>query len=464
MYRLLEELGAGGMGRVFLAEHVKLGRRVALKVLQPELWHNRRSVQRFFQEARLVNRIDHENIVQIHDYVQESDGLSYLIMELLVGRDLMQSHDQDGAFALSRAVSILRQVTAALTAAHQQGVVHRDLKPGNIFLLQKPGRPDFVKLLDFGIAKLQDDSDIEAPHTRTGSIVGTPLYMSPEQASGESVDARSDLYSLGVVAYWMLADAFPFKAKSFAELLTKQQTQPPGSLPSHNSRGEPLPPALAAVVARCLQRDRGARYQTALELDAALATASAGVSGLGEGAASAGAQTTVARPRTREAVQPTVEMRAPSPREHRAVWPPLLAAALAFLVVGVGYLRWSPRAAQVLPPILPTRAPLALPPSLGPSALAAPTTTRATAPSQTNATTKPSTPDSPVARSPREPSPGLPGPEAASEESLNKPPNRSLRVTRRAAARPASKPLTPAKTKAHPTPTSDDDVLDPFHR
>ncbi len=270
-YRLLQELGVGGMGRVYLAEHRTLGRRVALKVLQPELWHNRRSVQRFFQEARLVNRIDHENIVEIYDYVQEPDGLSYLIMELLVGQDLTQSREQRGPFALARSLPILRQIAGALAAAHAQGVVHRDLKPANVFLVQKGSRRDFVKLLDFGIAKLQDAVNPDGPLTRTGAIVGTPLYMSPEQASGEKIDARSDLYALGVVAYWLLSDSFPFKATSFAELLALQRSQGPSELPRQTPLGDPIPAEVARLVLRCLARSADARFQTAQDVEAHLA-------------------------------------------------------------------------------------------------------------------------------------------------------------------------------------------------
>jgi serine/threonine protein kinase len=208
-YRLQQLLGTGGMGQVYLAEHRKLGRQVAIKLLLPDRSEDPEMVRRFFHEARVVNQIKHENIVEIFDFIEEVGGFNYLIMEFLEGQDLTQTRRRDGAFKIQRTLHILEQVCSALQAAHSKGVVHRDLKPDNIFLIHRTGQDDFVKLLDFGIAKM---NAVTALKTNVGAVLGTPIYMSPEQAEGRAVDGRSDLYSLGVLLHWMLFDALPPRA------------------------------------------------------------------------------------------------------------------------------------------------------------------------------------------------------------------------------------------------------------
>jgi serine/threonine-protein kinase len=205
-YRLLEQIGQGGMGNVFVAEHVKLGRRVALKMLRSEFTHNPEAVRRFFAEARAVNRISHDNIIEVSDFIESERGRSFYIMELLSGCDLRAVKERDGALPIGRALGIAIQVCRGLGAAHDAGIVHRDLKPDNIFLTERGGRRDFVKLLDFGVAKLLDDGPDGGMRFRTsaGVVVGTPEYMSPEQASGDPADHRSDIYAVGVILFEMV--------------------------------------------------------------------------------------------------------------------------------------------------------------------------------------------------------------------------------------------------------------------
>jgi serine/threonine-protein kinase len=226
-YRLLEVLGEGGMGRVYVAEHVKLGRRVAVKKLHSELASNPTAVARFFAEARAVNRISHDHIVEITDFLEQPGGDNYIVMELLKGEDLAHRLSRKRVMPLPRAFDIAAQTAGALSAVHAAGMIHRDLKPDNIFLIDRGGSPDFVKVLDFGVAKLTDGERGVPTHvTAAGQIIGTPEYMSPEQAGGMTVDHRTDIYALGVILYEMVTGELPFQAKSFGELLIQHMTSP----------------------------------------------------------------------------------------------------------------------------------------------------------------------------------------------------------------------------------------------
>ncbi len=269
-YRIVKLLGAGGMGQVFLAEHKRLGRRVALKLLLPEFAGNPEVVGRFFHEAKAVNQINHEHIVEIVDFVEEPGGYNYFIMELLDGRDLAKAREESGPFPLGDVLHIVGQVCSALAASHAKGIVHRDLKPENVFLIRRGEDAHFVKLLDFGIAKLSGGELTDKPQTRAGMILGTPEYMSPEQAGGRPVDYRSDIYSLGVVMYWLLSDQLPYRGNTFGELMVKQLTTPPETLPDRTPAGEPIPPVLGELVRRCLEREPQRRVQSAGEIAEAL--------------------------------------------------------------------------------------------------------------------------------------------------------------------------------------------------
>jgi eukaryotic-like serine/threonine-protein kinase len=252
-YQLERLLGEGSMGQVFQARHVRLGRRVALKVLRPAFAHDDTFVQRFFQEARAVNQINHEHIVEIFDFVEDArQGNVYCVMELLRGQCL-------SALLKAEQLSVVRirriavQLCAALGAAHQLGVVHRDIKPDNLFIIEKGGQADFVKVLDFGVAKVLTAEGTSG--TLDGTIIGTPTYMSPEQAAGLPVDQRADIYAVGTVLYEMLGGRPPFQAPNFGQLVVKVITEPPPPLPSHTPSGEPVPPALAQLILRCLAKE-----------------------------------------------------------------------------------------------------------------------------------------------------------------------------------------------------------------
>ena len=275
-YRLERVLGEGAMGRVFEARHVSLGRPAAVKVLRAEHAKNTHLIQRFFHEARAVNQINHAHIVEILDFVEETavSGRArvYCVMEMLEGKSLTEllSRELPG---VERAVGIVRQICDALQAAHEVGVIHRDVKPDNLFVLERDGH-DFVKVLDFGVAKLVAPlGDVPMTTTVEGTIVGTPAYMAPEQATGGNADARTDLYSVGVVLYELLAGHPPFQAPAFGQLVAQVLSSPPPPLPSHTRNGERIPPALNSVVKRALAKNPEDRYHSLRALSQALEVA-----------------------------------------------------------------------------------------------------------------------------------------------------------------------------------------------
>ena len=274
-YRIISLLGEGGMGRVYMAEHVKLGRKVALKLLRPEYAVKKDAVRRFFQEARAVNKIGHDNIVDITD-LQELENGTFIIMELLQGEDLSDLvRNADAPMPLHRAMQIATQVCDALIAAHKTGVVHRDLKPDNIFIVNTSTKRDFVKLLDFGVAKLFNEEN-DGWQTAVGSVIGTPAYMSPEQATGIPVDHRSDIYSLGAIMYELFTGHPVFRAKSFGEFVVKHMNDEP--VPPRDLANAPkIPAALEMVILRCLEKPPEKRYQSVEDLRDDLSRATATV-------------------------------------------------------------------------------------------------------------------------------------------------------------------------------------------
>jgi serine/threonine-protein kinase len=272
-YELVSLIGEGAMGRVFKAKHVKLGRSVAIKVLNPEYAARPDIVKRFFREARVVNEISHEHIVEVTDFV-EVPGLAFLVMELLDGQSLrtLLKRRKGKWPPLRRVVSVMAQVCDALAAAHDKGVVHRDLKPDNVFVIKRAGG-DYAKVLDFGIAKLKDQSDGGVGSTVTGVILGTPLYMSPEQATGKDVGPSSDVWAAGVVLYELLSGSVPFKAGNFVDLVQKIRTEPAPPLPLRTPRRERIPPPLAAAVMKCLEKNPSDRHRSMEALAEALRSA-----------------------------------------------------------------------------------------------------------------------------------------------------------------------------------------------
>lgn len=267
-YRLLHKLGSGGMGDVYLAEHQLLRRQCAVKLIRPEFAGDLVTLQRFQREVKAMAELAHPNTVQVYDYGQ-AQGTFYYAMEYLPGLNLEQLVQRDGPLPPGRAVFILKQILGALGEAHQRGLIHRDVKPGNVLLCRRGGVPDFVKLLDFGLVK----HVIPEPGnnlTMTGGIAGTPAFMSPEQAMGRhDLDARSDLYSVGAVAYYLLSGRHVFVKETIYQVLAAHQYEKP--LPLHEVSKQ-VPADLGAVVMRCLEKEPAERYPNAASLDEALAS------------------------------------------------------------------------------------------------------------------------------------------------------------------------------------------------
>jgi serine/threonine protein kinase len=260
-YHVVKKLGEGGMGQVYLAEHVKMGRRSAIKVMNPSMVHDPDAVARFNREASNASRITHPNVCAIYDFGETPEGLIYLAMEYIEGEALTDLLEREGALKVPRAVHIFRQVADALQAAHDLGIVHRDLKPDNIMLTKNKSGADVVKVVDFGIAKAVSGDESGQKVTKTGLVVGTPEFMSPEQLSGDKLDGRSDLYSLALVFYKMLTADLPFKADSVQETMIKRLTDEPAKLAA--TRPDlTFPTGLQEVLDNALARTPVDRYQT----------------------------------------------------------------------------------------------------------------------------------------------------------------------------------------------------------
>jgi serine/threonine-protein kinase len=270
-YHVVKKLGEGGMGQVYLAEHVKMGRRSAIKVMNPSMVHDPDAVARFNREASNASRINHPNVCAIYDFGETSDGLIYLAMEFIEGEPLTDLLERDGALPVPRAVSIFQQTADALQAAHDLGIVHRDLKPDNIMLARKKAGGDTVKVVDFGIAKAVGGDQAGQKVTKTGLVVGTPEFMSPEQLSGDAVDGRSDLYSLALVFYRMLTGKLPFEAATSQEVMIKRLIEEPAKF-AQTRPDLTFPPGLQAVLDTALARSPVERYQTVAKFAADVAS------------------------------------------------------------------------------------------------------------------------------------------------------------------------------------------------
>ena len=258
-------LGAGGMGTVYRAVQHSVGRPVAIKIVNPRLVSDPLVIKRFLREAKLTSRLSHPHAVAVLDFGQTRDGLFYLVMELLEGRTLRQVLEADGRFGLERLSRVGGQICEALEGAHRLAIVHRDLKPSNIMILDGPAGGDLVKVLDFGLAKsLSTDTTSISTVTSSGALLGTPAYMPPEAALGLEVDARADLYSLGVILYQLASGRMPFTATTVHELVAKHAHESPPSLTG-------VPVALVTLVDRLLAKDPAARPESAAAVQAALA-------------------------------------------------------------------------------------------------------------------------------------------------------------------------------------------------
>ena len=266
-YRLVRQIGQGGMGAVWLAEHDVLGRKAAVKVLHPAMAGNTDVVNRFFNEARAATKIEDPGIVQVFDYGRSPDGHVYIVMELLDGEPLDARLERLGKLAVIDALRIMRQVASSLGAAHARGIIHRDLKPENIFVVRDPevAGGERAKILDFGIAKLSDQNTVL---TQTSTVMGTPVYMSPEQCRGTGkVDARSDVYSLGCVLFTLIAGRPPFEAEGPGELIVQHLTVHP---PRISEVVGAVQPGVESLIARCLEKDAAERYANGTETAAAI--------------------------------------------------------------------------------------------------------------------------------------------------------------------------------------------------
>jgi serine/threonine-protein kinase len=342
-YHILKKLGEGGMGAVYLGEHVKMGRKSAIKVMTSSMAHDPEAIARFNREASNASRINHPNVCAIYDFGETPDGVIYLAMEFIEGGSLGDVLDREGTLPPQRAAAILRQTADALQAAHDLGIVHRDLKPDNIMLARGRDGADMVKVVDFGIAKAMTGEEGQQV-TKTGLVVGTPEYMSPEQLSGDKLDGRSDIYSLALVFYRMVTGTFPFQAETAQEMMIKRLTDDP--LPLATTRPDLMaPPALEIAIRRALGRMPSERYVSAVEFAKDVARAVEGLDAAGpvtegatqiiNGADAAGrlAPTRVgaATPATPTTPQPKAAV--PSPPRKKA---PVLAIAAAVVVLGGG--------------------------------------------------------------------------------------------------------------------------------
>jgi eukaryotic-like serine/threonine-protein kinase len=348
-YCILKKLGEGGMGQVYLAEHVKMGRKSALKVMHPGMKSDVDAISRFNREAANASRIAHPNVAAVYDFGETPDGLIFLAMEFVDGPPLTSVIEQQGALAPKRAADIIRQTADALAVAHDMGIVHRDLKPDNIMVAKTRDGGDLVKVVDFGIAKAAGNEAQKV--TKTGLVVGTPEYMSPEQLAGDKLDGRSDIYSLGLVAFNMLTGKLPFPSESQQESMIMRLTDKPKPLGEMKS-DRAWPTDVEAVISKALERDVSARYQNATEFGMALYNA---VQRMPEtAAAEAGTAVLSAVPATRVASAPvapanqagTVAVPTPpvssppvaqgtAPAAKKSNMPMMVGAAAAVMVIGV---------------------------------------------------------------------------------------------------------------------------------
>ncbi|RMG98326.1 MAG: serine/threonine protein kinase [Deltaproteobacteria bacterium] len=267
-YRILKRLGEGGMGTVYLAEHTTIRKKLAVKVLAPEYAQKSDLVDRFLQEARAASMISQENVVEITDF-DASGGVVFFVMEFLEGEDLSDTVKREGPLPWARVKPIMLQICRALQAAHDRGIIHRDMKPENCYRIKRGKNEDFIKVLDFGIAKVTGDEGGDKGLTRTGMIFGTPEYMSPEQARGERPDHRVDVYAVGVIMYELLTGRVPFTADTFMGILTKHMFEPPPAPTSVNPNAD-ITPEIEAIILKALQKDKELRFQSMDEMAAAI--------------------------------------------------------------------------------------------------------------------------------------------------------------------------------------------------
>ncbi len=268
-YAIIESIGAGGMGRVYLAVQRPLDAAVCVKTLHPQFLVEQDFAARFFREAKAASALNHPNIVRVFDFGQETDGTLYIVMEMIEGRSLSKVLREAKTLPQERVVRIAAQLCDALETAHRAGIIHRDLKPGNLMLVDLPGQPDHVKVLDFGSASRREHHEPEEQITRAGSVIGTPSYMAPEYLRGDGFDHRLDLYAAGTMIYQMLTGSPPFSGRGQASIFARQVFEP-AELPTRRNPNVEIHPRLEEVVMRRLEKEPARRHPNALELKKAM--------------------------------------------------------------------------------------------------------------------------------------------------------------------------------------------------
>ncbi|PRP97367.1 serine/threonine protein kinase [Enhygromyxa salina] len=276
-YRVLRPIGAGGMGTVYLGEHTTIGKKFAIKVLDREVAQRPDLRERFLREARSTSLISHPNVIEISDFGDTPDGSVFFVMEYLEGEDLRVLLKREKRIEWARVRHLIVQVCRALGSAHAAGVIHRDMKPDNCFRVTRGGDPDFIKVLDFGIAKAQND---ELGLTKTGMIFGTARYMAPEQAMGNSGHPSVDIYAVGIIMYELLCGRAPFRGKNFGEVLTKHMYNAPKP-PRARAPDAGIPPEAEAIVLKALQKDPALRFHSMAELIGAIEAVGTGAAAVG---------------------------------------------------------------------------------------------------------------------------------------------------------------------------------------
>ncbi len=351
-YEILEKIGAGGMATVYRARHLVFNELRAIKLVSSRMMDDENFLKRFRNEAVITRKLQHGNAVRVDDIDTTEDGRPFMIMELVEGQNLRSVIEQEGPLPTPRALEITRQVASALGAAHKLGITHRDIKPDNIVLMTQAGS-EVVKVLDFGIAKLRESEGSAYTATQTGMVIGTPQYISPEQAAGgrgDQIDGRADLYSLGIVLYQMLTGRLPFESDTPMGLLL-HHLQTPAPSPQVLRPDLNIAAPVCQLLLKCLEKDPGKRFQSAEELTAALQNPERWASGAVTTSVTAAAPEAPAKPAPTIALTTSgaaaaaapapVTVVASAPRSHSGMW--LGGIAALIVAIGVGYYFAGPR-------------------------------------------------------------------------------------------------------------------------